>query len=178
MAKTSELLNRRGCGGILTPLPTCQPVAFNCSLSVTRVLGKVTVSPVFLQAGSPAPGALSPGLSRVFLTHESPGQQHTCSSPVQGPPGTVRPRSRVHSACYPLPQVLRGRLWGRRKWRNCSDAGCVQRTRAGLPACSGSQCQAPQLRRAHGPCACSGQAFPEQGSCVWSFAMKREPPSH
>lgn len=112
MAKTSELLNRRGCGGILTPLPTCQPVAFNCSLSVTRVLGKVTVSPVFLQAGSPAPGALSPGPSRVFLTHESPGQQHTCSSPVQGPPGTVRPRSRVHSACYPLPQVLRGRCGG------------------------------------------------------------------
>lgn len=46
MAKTSELFSGSGQAGIVTALPTCRPVAFNCSLSVAGVLRKVVVSPV------------------------------------------------------------------------------------------------------------------------------------
>ena len=88
--------------GIVTSLPTCRPVA----LTVT------CVSPEFREGSSrhlDSPGAAST---------PSPGHRRASSMLVQGPhppcpPRAFRPRSRVPGGFYSLPQLMKGRLWGK-----------------------------------------------------------------
>lgn len=105
MAQTSESLDRWGRGGrvvIVTSLPTCRPAASTVAC----------VSPEIQEGSSchlDSPGAAST---------PSPGQGCASSMLVQGhppppPPRAFGPRSRVHGGFYSLPQLIKGRLWGK-----------------------------------------------------------------
>lgn len=100
-----------GAAGIVAALPTCRPVAFNCSLSVTGVLREVVVCPVTSRL---APQHLDSVVTWRTLRFLCPGAR---------PLGAFCPRARVHCAFPSSPGT--GGFWAR---RSCgAGSGCGSR---------------------------------------------------
>lgn len=146
-----------GAAGIVAALPTCRPVAFNCSLSVTGVLREVVVCPVTSRL---APQHLDSVVTWRTLRFLCPGAR---------PLGAFCPRARVHCAFPSLPH----------RERAGSGPGGAVVLAAGVaadlngcwpvPFCSGIRA---------GPCTCSGQG--SGGLVLWDemrASFPPEPPS-